>query len=132
MMLIAGLALALAACSTSTESSGGLGFDFSLDETLQSLRDCDLLSETFVTVITDATDQIDDLAASSNGRIPAAELSARVETITQTGYFAIAERLGCNAVAQRVETVERLRELDPMSADSRDLIAGVIEQLQAR
>ncbi len=129
VMLTAVLALALAACS-STESSGGLDFDFSLDETLDSLRDCDLLSETFVTVIRDATDQLDDLAASSNGRIPTAELSERIDTLTQTGYFAIAERLGCNAVAQRVETIERLRELDPTSADSRDLIGGIIEELQ--
>jgi EAL domain-containing protein (putative c-di-GMP-specific phosphodiesterase class I) len=128
--LIAVLALSLAGCSSGSDSEGG--FEFSLDETLSGLRNCDLLSETFVTVIKDATDQIDDLAASSNGRIPAAELSARVDELTGSGYFTVAERLGCDAVAQRVETIERLREIDPTSADGADLIGGVIEQLQAR
>jgi hypothetical protein len=127
--LVAVLVLALAGCSGGLDTEGGL--EFSLDETLSGLRNCDLLSETFVTVIKDATDQIDDLAASSNGRIPTAELSARVDDLTQSGYFAVAERLGCNAVAQRVETIERLREIDPTSADGEDLIGGIIEQLQA-
>ena len=128
--MIAVLVLVLAACSSALDSEGG--FEFSLDETLQDLRNCDLLSETFVAVIKESTDQIDDLAATSNGRIPTAELSARVDDLTQSGYFAVAERLGCNAVAQRVETIERLREIDPASADGRDLIGGIIEELQAR
>lgn len=130
--LIALLVLALAACSSALDSEAGFDFEFSLDETLAGLRDCDLLSETFVTVIKDATDQVDDLAASSNGRIPTAELSSRVDELTESGYFAIAERLGCNAVAQRIETIERLRELDPTSADGEELIGGIIERLQAR
>lgn len=128
--LAAILVVALAACSSGLDTEGGI--EFSLDETLSGLRNCDLLSETFVTVIKDATDQIDDLAASSNGRIPTAELSAKVDDLTQTGYFAVAERLGCNAVAQRVETIERLREIDPTSADGKDLIGGIIAELQAR
>ncbi len=128
--MIAVLVLALTACSSTLDSEGG--FEFSLDETLRDLRNCDLLSETFVAVIKESTDQIDDLAASSSGRIPTAELSGRVDDLTQSGYFAVAERLGCNAVAQRVETIERLREIDPGSADGRDLVGGIIEELQAR
>jgi hypothetical protein len=128
--LIAVLVSTLSACSGGLDSEGG--FEFSLDETLSDLANCDLLSETFVTVIKDATDQIDDLAAASNGRIPTAELSARVDELTGSGYFAVAERLGCDAVTQRVETIERLREIDPTSADGRDLIGSVIEQLQPR
>ena len=128
---IAALMVTLSACSAASDSEGGFEFDFSLDETLEELRNCDLLSETFVTVIREATDQIDDLAA-SNERIPTAELSARVDDLTQSGYFAVAERLGCNAVAQRVETIERLREIDPSSADGAELVGGIIEELQAR
>ncbi len=130
--LIAVVVLALSACSSALDTDGSFEFDFSLDETLQDLRNCDLLSETFVTVIKDATDQIDDLATSSNSRIPTAELSARVDDLTGSGYFAVAERLGCDAVAQRVETIERLRELDPESADGAELVGSVIEELQAR
>ncbi len=131
-VVIAVVVLALSACSSALDTEGGFEFEFSLDETLSDLRNCNLLSETFVTVIKDATDQIDDLAASSNGRIPTAELSARVDDLTGSGYFAVAERLGCDAVGQRVETIERLREIDPSSADGQDLIGGIIEQLQAR
>ncbi len=130
--IIALLALALAACSSSVDAGGGFELDFSLDETLSDLRNCDLLGETFVKVIKDATDQIDDLAASSNGRIPTADLSARVDDLTESGYFAVAERLGCDVVAQRVETIERLRDIDPTSADGADLVGAVIERLQAR
>ena len=130
-MLIAALTLILAACSSTIETTA-LDFEFSIDETLQSLADCGLLSDAFVTVISDAATQLDDLAASTNGRIPTAELASRVERLTETGYFAVAERLGCDAVAQRVETIERLRELDPASADGQDLIGGVIAELQAR
>ncbi len=126
------LVLALSACSSAMDSADGFEFDFSLDETLSDLRNCDLLSETFVTVIRDATDQLDGLSATSNGRIPTAELSARVDDLTESGYFAVAERLGCDAVSQRVETIERLREIDPSSADGQDLIGGIIEQLQAQ
>lgn len=131
LTLVAVLVLTLSACSSASDSVGGFEFDFSLDETLDELRNCDLLSETFVTVIKEATDQIDELAA-TNERIPTAELSARVDVLTQSGYFAVAERLGCNAVAQRVETVERLREINPSSADGADLVGAVIEELQAR
>ncbi len=130
--MIAVLMVLLPACSSAIDSADGLDIDFSLDETLASLRDCDLLSDAFVTVIRDATDHIDDLAASSSGRIPAAELSARVDELTETGYFAVAERLGCDAVAQRVETIERLGEIDPSSPDGQDLIGGIIAELQAR
>lgn len=129
--VIAVLVLVLAGCSTALDAEAGFEFDFSLDETLADLRNCDLLSETFVAVIKESTDQIDDLAA-SNERIPTAELSARVDDLTQSGYFAVAERLGCDAVAQRVETIERLREIDPSSADGADLVGGIIEELQAR
>ena len=130
-MLVAALTLILAACSSTIETAS-FDFEFSIDETLQSLADCDLLSDAFVTVISDAAIQLDDLAASTNGRIPTAELASRVERLTETGYFAVAERLGCDAVAQRVETIERLRELDPASADGQDLIGGVIAERQAR
>lgn len=131
-ILIAVFVLTLPACSSGLESDGAFEFEFSLDETLSDLRNCDLLSETFVTVIKDATDQIDDLATSSNGRIPTAELSDRVDDLTESGYFAVGERLGCDVVAQRVDTIERLRAINPSSADGQDLIGGIIEELQAR
>ena len=126
--------LFLFACSnTGITLPESIGTDFDLAKTLNEIRDCDVLSDTFVGVVRQAADEIDDLAASSGGRVPAPELAGRVDVLVQHSYFAIAERLGCNAVAQRVDTLDRLRQLSPSSDQGEDLVTDVINQLdQAR
>ena len=122
--------LFLFACSnTGITLPESIGTDFDLDKTLNEIRDCDLLSDTFVGVVRQAADEIDDLAASSGGRVPAPELAGRVDALVQHSYFAIAERLGCNAVAQRIDTLDRLRQLSPSSDQGEDLVTEVINQL---
>lgn len=133
LSLFASLTIAVAACggvSVSLPDEIGAGFD--LEATLEGLRNCDTLSETFVAVVREAAEDLDALAESSGGRVPAAELAERVDTLSGTAYWEMARRLGCNAVAQRVETLDRLRELSPDSEAGDDLVTEIMRQLEAQ
>lgn len=104
--------------------------DFDLDAVLGDLRDCDTLSDTFVAVVREAADDVDSMAEATGGRVPAADLASRVDELTGNAYFAIAEQLGCNMVTQRVETVERLRDLSPDTGAGEDLVTDVIREIE--
>lgn len=106
--------------------------DFDLEAVLGDLRDCDTLSETFVAVVREAADDVDSMAEATGGRVPAADLASRVDELTGNAYFAIAEQLGCNMVAQRVETIERLRGISPDTGAGEDLVTDVIRELEER
>ena len=124
-------ALILGACG-SVALPAEIGPDFDLGGVLDDLRDCDALSETFVAVVREAAEDLDNLSDASGGLVPAAELAEKVDVLTGNAYFDIAERLGCNAVAQRVDTIDRLRNLTPDSAAGEDLVTEVIRELEAQ
>lgn len=127
------LAVLLTACAgVSVDLPDEIGAGFDLEATLDDLRNCDTLSETFVAVVREAAEDLDALAESTGGRVPAAELAERVDALSSTAYWEVARRLGCNAVAQRVDTLDRLRELSPDSAAGDDLVTEVIRQLEAQ
>lgn len=109
-----------------------IGSDFDIDGLLEDLGDCDALSATFVAVVREAAEDLDELSERSGGRVPAAELTEKVDAIVDNAYFEVAERLGCNAVTQRVETIERLRDLSPDSNAGESLVDEVIEGLEDR
>lgn len=106
-----------------------IGPDFDFDELLAEIKDCDRLSETFVSVVREAAEDIDELAEASGGRVQPGELAAKVDVIVQTRYFDLAERMGCNVVSQRVRTLERLRELSPQTQAGTDLVEDVIRDI---
>src|SRR5690606_41624250 len=87
---------------------------------------------TFVAVWRKAVKDLAALAESTGGRVPAAELADRVDVISSTTYWDVALRLGCNADAQRVDTLDRLRDLSPDSAAGDDLVTEVIRELEAQ
>ncbi len=105
--------------------------EFDVEQVMSDLRDCDKLSETFVGVVRQMAEDLDELSEVSGGRIAADELGDRVDTVVDSGYFEVAKRLGCNVVAQRVEIVERLRDVDPDSAAGEDFLDEVIRQVGA-
>jgi uncharacterized protein YunC (DUF1805 family) len=107
-----------------------IGSDFDFDGVIEDLRDCDTLSDAFVAVVREAADDLDRLAEGSGGRVPAGELAGKVDVIVDNAYFEVAERLGCNAVSQRIETIDRLRDLSPDSAAGEDLVDEVIRELE--
>lgn len=123
----------LAACGgVSVTLPDEIGPDFDLDQVLADLRDCDALSDTFVAVVREGAQDLDALAEASDGRVPAGELAAKVDVIADTAYFEMAERLGCNAVSQRLDTIERLRNLSPDSEAGNDLVTEVIRELESQ
>lgn len=127
------LAFVLASCgSVSVNLPDEIGAGFDLEATLDDLRNCDTLSDTFVAVVREAAEDLDALAETTGGRVPAAELAERVDVISSTTYWDVARRLGCNAVAQRVDTLDRLRDLSPDSAAGDDLVTEVIRELEAQ
>ena len=125
------VAVAFSACVTvKVTVPSEIRSDFDLDRTLTRLDDCDALGDTFVAVVGEAARELDDLAASSGGRVPPGELTTKVDVVTGTSFFRIGGQLGCDAVSQRVDTIERLRRLQPESAAGKDLVEEVIRHLQ--
>lgn len=133
MAVLVALATSLAACGSVTVTfPKDIGPGFDLDKTLADLRDCGTLSDTFVAVVREAAQELDDLAASSGGRVPSGALNTKVDVIAKTSYFKIGEKLGCDAVAQRIDTLDRLRGLSPSSKAGKDLVGQVMDQVEAQ
>lgn len=129
-LLIGSLSLLAACGGAGIGLPDDLGTDLDVDAMIEGLRDCDAISETFVAVVREAAQDIDGFAEDSNGRIPAAELTERVDLTVETAYFEIAERLGCSAVDHRLDTIERLRRLSPKSTAGTDFVDEIIRQLE--
>lgn len=107
-----------------------VGPDFDVESAIEEFRDCDTLSDTFIAVVRGAVEDLDEVSDATGGRIPAPQLSEKVDAVVDNAYFEIAERLGCNAVGRRIEMIDRLRNLDPESEAGDDLVTEVIRQLE--
>jgi hypothetical protein len=124
-------ALVMAACGGVTIGlPDEIGADFDLEATLDDLRDCDTLGDTFVAVVRQAAADIDAMAEASGGRVPAGDLADRIDVLSAGAYWEVARRLGCDAVAQRVDTIDRLRQLDPTSPAGSELVTEVIRRME--
>lgn len=126
--------LALVGCTNVSESAQSLrdrieGID--IEATLDGLRDCDRLSETFVGVVRTAADTIDNLAEKSEGRLPAVEIREFVDKIAVSRYFDIAESIGCLQVQQRLNTLDRLRGLEPETPAGTDFLNEILRQVES-
>lgn len=127
------LAMSGAGCSSVAESAQGLRDriqDIDINETLDGLRDCDRLSDTFVGVVRTAADTIDELAAKSDGRLPATEIRGYVDRIAVSQYFDIAEKIGCLQVQQRLDTIDRLRGVETDTPAGTDFLNEILRQVQ--
>ena len=119
----------LAACGqVSVDLPVDIGDDFDIDSVLDEIRDCD----TFIAVVTEAADQLDALAERSGGRVSPPELREKVEAVSVNEFFAIAEQIGCRRLQMQVDTVDRLRDLDPDGAAGEQLIDAILEQVEAQ
>ena len=129
-LLVVGLA---AGCAGVAESAQGLRDRIGaidIDQTLAGLRDCDKLSDTFVGVVRTAADTIDELAAKSEGRLPATEIRGYVDKIAVSQYFDIAEAIGCLQVQQRLNTIDQLRGVQTETPAGTDFINEILRQVQ--
>lgn len=132
LALTACLAVAVACSGADIRLPVEIGSDIDVDGLFEELRDCGTLSDTFVAVVREAAGDLDELSERTGDRVPAAELAEKVDLVVDNAYFEVAERLGCDAVAQRVDTIERLRRLSPDSAAGEELVEEVIDELESR
>lgn len=109
-----------------------IGENFDLDAVLDDVRDCDAISRTFVAVVSEAADQVDTLAERSGGRVDPPDLREKIEAISVTEYFRLAERIGCERLQIQAETLDRLRDLDPTGSDGEVLVDTILEEVQAQ
>ncbi|MDH5293165.1 MAG: hypothetical protein OEW91_05735, partial [Acidimicrobiia bacterium] len=85
------LSVFAAACGPVTlDLPDEIGADFDLDSFMAEIRDCDKLRDTFVSVVTEAADQVDRLAEASGGRIDPPALREKIEAIAVGDFFSIA------------------------------------------
>jgi hypothetical protein len=134
LVAVMALSLALAACDTVSQSVQGLRdrlADIDIEETLEGLRDCDRLSDTFVGLVGGAADTVDSLAERTNGRIPETDIREAVDKIAVTQFYEIAERIGCAQVQQRLEVVDQLRGLDPDTPAGEDFLEEILRQVES-
>jgi hypothetical protein len=120
-------------CAAAQETAQGLRdkiADIDIDATLDDLRDCDKLSETFVGLVGTAADAVDGLAERTNGRVPETDIRNAVDTIAVSKYFGIAERIGCAEIQQRLNTVNQLRELTPDTPAGEDFLEEILREVQ--
>ena len=123
----------LASCGQVTvDLPGDIGEGFDLDTVLEEVRDCDRMSQTFVAVVSEAADQIDALAARSGGRVNPPELRKKIDAVSVTEYFRLAERIGCERLQMQTRTLDQLRELDPNGSNGQDLIDAVLDRVAAQ
>lgn len=124
----------LSACSQVSipDLPSDIGENFDIDSVLDEIRDCDTITETFVAVVSEAADQIDALAERSDGRVDPPALREKIEAISVTEYFQLAERIGCKRLQTQADTIDRLRDLDPSGTDGQVLIDTVLDEVQAQ
>jgi hypothetical protein len=132
--VVAAASLLAVGCGNVSESAQSLRERIEaidIDATLQGLRDCDRLSEAFVGVVRTAADTVDSLAEKSGGRLPAVEIREFVDKIAVSQYFDIAETIGCLQVQQRLNTLDRLRGLEPETPAGTDFLNEILRQVES-
>jgi hypothetical protein len=131
-VLIIALTMLTSCGQVTVDLPGDIGEGFDLDTVLDEVRDCDKMSQTFVAVVSEAADQIDALAARSGGRVDPPELRKKIEAVSVTEYFRLAERIGCEQLQLQTETIDRLEDLDPTGSNGQDLIDAVLDEVAAQ
>lgn len=135
LVLLLLVALLVGACDSASESVSGVRDRIAaidIDATLEGLRDCDRLSGAFVGAVRTAADAVDGLAERANGRVPETDIRNAVDGLAVSNYFAIAERIGCTQVQQRLDTIDQLRELSPDTPAGEDFLEEIMRQVQAQ
>lgn len=128
------LCLALVGCDAVAESAQSLRdrlADIDLAQSLEGLRDCDRLSDTFVSVVGSAADALDSLSERTGGRVPETDVRNAVDTIAVSQYYDIAERIGCARLQQRLALLDQLQGLDTQSPAGEDFVEEILRQVEA-
>ncbi len=132
--LVVALLVAAAACGGVEETVSGLrdrieSIEIEPEAVLESVRDCDRISTALVGAVRAVADQID--GAGGDGLIPATEIRELVDRIAVSRYYEIAERIGCARLALELDTLDRLRDVNPTTPTGRDFLEEIRRQVEA-
>jgi hypothetical protein len=130
-------ALATAGCSSVSEKATELrervsDIEFDLDATLDQVRDCDRMSELFVSAVRTAAVSVDGLAERTDGRVPATEIEELVEKVSVGNYYDLGAKLGCARAQMQLNTIEQLRSLQDQTQTPAgdDFLEELMRQLE--
>jgi len=106
--------------------------EFDLDATLDQVRDCDRLSELFVSAVRTAAVSVDGLAALTDGRVPVTDIEDLVNKISVSGYYDLGSKLVCARVQMQLNTIDRLRSLQDQTETPAgdDFLEELMRQLE--
>ncbi len=135
LVAVIAAAVLVAACGAAEGTVQGLRDrieSIDIGATLEGLRDCDRLAGTFVGVVQTAADTVDSLAERSDGRISETDLREAVDNIAVSRYFDIAKGIGCAELDQRIDTIDRLRDLNPDTPAGEDFLGEILRQVESQ
>ena len=112
------------ATETLKQSIQGIDLDAALDD----LRDCEALADTFIGVVRQAVQRVDDFEGAGN--IAAGDMADIVDEVSVSKYYDLAENLGCARVEAQVDLIDRLRALDGDTGAGDAFIDEMIDQAQ--
>lgn len=105
--------------------------NISVEQVLEDLRDCDKLSDAFVGLVRTGADTVDQLAETTEGRVPETEIREVVDRVAANQFFAIAEKIGCNKLQSKLEVVDQLRGVNPTSPEGDDFLNEILREIEA-
>lgn len=101
-----------------------------LGESLDGLTDCGALADTFVGLVKDTVDSVDEIAASEGVAPPISDLREMVDELSVSRYYDIVERLGCARIQAQLDLIDKLREIDATTASGDDLLEEMVDAAQ--
>lgn len=106
--------------------------EFDLDATLDQVRDCDRLSELFVSAVRTAAVSVDGLAERTSGRVPETDIEDLVDKVSVSDYYDLGAKLGCARAQMQLNTIDRLRSLQDQTQTPAgdDFLEELMRQLE--
>ena len=106
--------------------------EFDLDSTLDQVRDCDRLSELFVSAVRTAAMSVDGLAERTDGRVPVTDIEDLVDKVSVSDYYDRGAQLGCARLQMRLDTIDQLRSLQDQTQTPAgdDFLEELMQQLE--
>ena len=100
-----------------------------LETALEDLRDCDALSQAFLTVVREAVGRVDDFDGS--GEVGTSEMADIVDEVSVSRYYELAEGIGCARLQAQLDLVDQLRGIDADTPAGDLFLDEMLEQAQA-
>ncbi|MDH3500551.1 MAG: hypothetical protein OEM97_10540 [Acidimicrobiia bacterium] len=125
-------AVLFTSCGSVQERVDAVDLDLDLDSLLDQVRDCDALSARLVDIVRSAARAVDDLAASTDGRVRETTIRETVDKLAVSKFFDLAERIGCTNLEFKLNAIEQLREVATETNAGERLLEEILNQMDAQ